>query len=400
MNSRHIPLIITFIAFICLGMPDSVLGVAWPSIRQEYLLPQSGLGLVLIGVGLGFMTMSFNMGSLVQRLGMGKLLALGMLLVATGLTGYVLSNSWPIFLLSAFVAGTGIGSMQSGLNAYIAEKFSGRQVNWLHACYGLGATIGPLLMTAAIQQMGSWRWGYVFIIGCALVMSLIFALTRRRWLLTTSDKPPAPVPTTQATPPLVEPARPTIVNKRTALKNPIVRLQIGLFFLYTGVEVTAGQWSFTLLTEGRGLEAAQAGMWVSAYWAFLMIGRIAFGFLMSWLPMSQLVRGSIVGVVVGAGLLALQGGATLSVIGLALLGFSLAPIFPSLMKQTPERVGIRLATHAVGFQASAATLGVMVVPSFTGLLIQQYSLEMVGVVLVVVATSLLLLHEHLVRRTS
>lgn len=399
MNNRNIILIIAFIAFISLGLPDSALGVAWPSIRREYLLPQSGLGMILIGVGLGFLTMSFNMGSLVQRIGMGRLLTLGMFLVATGLTGYVLSRSWPVFLLCAYVVGLGAGSLHSGLNAYVAEKFSGRLVNWLHACYGLGATIGPLLMTAAIQQAGSWRWGYLFIAGGMLTMALTFALTRHLWVLsiqTPTVVPQPPVPTAQPILPETEPLPPA--NMRAALKNPIVRLQIGLFFLYTGVEVTAGQWSFTLLTEARGVEAAQAGVWVSAYWAFLMIGRIAFGFLISWLPMSLLVRLSMLGVTAGAILLAVRGGATLSLLGLSLLGFALAPVFPSLMKQTPARVGKRLATFAVGFQSSAATLGIMIVPSFTGLLVQWYNLEVVGLVLSVVAILLLLLHEVLVHR--
>jgi fucose permease len=400
MKRHHLPLIISFVCFVCLGLPDSVLGVAWPSIRQDYLLPQSGLGMILISVGLGFLTMSFNMGSLVQRWGMGRLLALGTFLVATGLTGYVLSSSWPAFLACAYVAGLGAGSLHSGLNAYVAEKFSGRLVNWLHACYGLGATIGPLLMTAAIQQTGNWRWGYLFVVGCMLTMSLTFTLTRRLWVLSGVHSPvllpQPPIPTAQPVPAAPQPP----ANMRAALQNPLVRLQIIIFFLYTGVEVTAGQWSFTLLTEARGVDATQAGIWVSTYWAFLMIGRITFGALIGWLPMTLLVRLSLVGVMMGAGLLALRGGATASVLGLSLLGFALAPVFPSLMKQTPERVGKRLAAYAVGFQSSAATLGIMVVPSFTGLLVQWISLEMVGSVLLVVALLLFLLHERLVGKTA
>jgi fucose permease len=153
-----------------------------------------------------------------------------------------------------------------------------------------------------------------------------------------------------------------------------------------------------LLTEGRGVDVAQAGIWVSAYWAFLTIGRVAFGFLVNWMPMTQLVRLSIIGTCLGRSvLLAMRGGAILSLSGLALLGFALAPIFPCLMKQTPERVSKRLATYAVGFQVSAAMLGAMVVPGLTGLLVQWYTLELIGTVLIVVALLLLLLHERVVR---
>jgi fucose permease len=397
MKPHHLPLIISFACFVCLGLPDSVLGVAWPSLRQEYFLPQSGLGMVLIAVGTGYLTTSFNMGYLVQRLGLGRLLTLGTFFIASGLTGYVLSSSWGFFLGCAFVAGMGVGSIHGGLNAYAAEHFSGRQVNWMHACYGLGATIGPLIMTTAIRQTGTWRWGYTIVAVCMLGMTVAFALTRRRWLTTgqpVSSQPPPPNPQSPA--PIPHPP----ATMLTALRNPLVRLQIGLFFLYTGVEVTTGQWSFTLLTEARGVDITQAGIWVSAYWAFLMIGRILFGLLVSWLPMTQLVRLSMVGVILGTTLLALRGGAAVSLFGLTLLGFTLAPIFPCLIKQTPERVGKRLATFAVGFQVSAATLGIMIVPSFTGLLVQWYNLEMVGVVLIVVALSLFLLHERLVGKTA
>jgi fucose permease len=402
MKPRFLLLIIAYFGFICLGLPDAALGVAWPSLRADYLLSQSGLGLVLIAVGIGYFSASFSMGYLVQRLGIGWLLTLSTLFLTVSLTGYALSGSWLFFLACAVIAGMGSGAIDSGLNSYAAEHFSGRQMNWLHASYGLGATMGPLIMTAALQQTGTWRWGYAFVATCMLLITAAFVLTRRQWVASSQPaaveipvavpQSSAPIPPT----PLPSPPQPPATVK-TALRHPLVRLQIGLFFLYTGLEVTAGQWSFTLLTEGRGVDVAQAGIWVSAYWAFLTIGRIAFGFLVNWLPMTQLVRLSMTGTVLGALLLAINGGTILTLSGLALLGFALAPIFPCLMKQTPERVGKRLATYAIGFQVSAAMLGVMVVPSLTGLLVQWYTLELIGMVLIVVALLLLLLHERVVR---
>jgi fucose permease len=404
MKPRLLLLTIAYFGFICLGLPDAALGVAWPSLREGYLLPQSGLGLILIAVGIGYFSASFSMGYLVQRLGIGWLLTLSTLFLTVSLTGYALSGSWLFFLGCAVIAGMGSGAIDGGLNSYAAEHFSGRQMNWLHACYGLGATMGPLIMTAALQQTGTWRWGYALVATCMLAMTVAFALTRRQWATSTPQtitdepiKPQSPPfsPTTNPHPP--NPIPQTPATMKTALGHPLVQLQIGLFFLYTGLEVTAGQWSFTLLTEGRGFDVAQAGIWVSAYWAFLTIGRIAFGFLVNWLPMTQLVRLSMAGTVLGALLLAFNGGTILSLSGLVMLGFALAPIFPCLMKQTPDRVGKRLATYAIGFQVSAAMLGVMVVPGLTGLLVQWYTLELVGIVLIVVALLLLLLHERVVR---
>jgi fucose permease len=402
MKPRILLLIIAYFGFICLGLPDAALGVAWPSLRADYLLPQSGLGLILIAIGIGYFSASFSMGYLVQRLGIGWLLTLSTLFLTISLTGYALSGSWLFFLGCAVIAGMGGGAIDGGLNAYAAEHFSGRQMNWLHACYGLGATMGPVIMTAALQQTGTWRWGYAIVATCMLLMTAAFVLTRRQWVASSQPlaveipvavpQSSAPIPPT----PLPSPPQPPATMK-TTLRHPLVRLQIGLFFLYTGLEVTAGQWSFTLLTEGRAVDVAQAGIWVSAYWAFLTIGRIAFGFLVNWLPMTQLVRLSMVGTVLGAFLLAINGGTVLSLAGLVLLGFALAPIFPCLMKQTPERVSKRLATYAVGFQVSAAMLGAIVVPGLTGLLVQWYTLELIGTALIVVALLLLLLHERVVR---
>jgi fucose permease len=401
MKPRLLLLVIAYIGFVSLGLPDAVLGVAWPSLRESFLLPQSGLGLVLIAVGIGYFSASFSMGYLVERLGIGWLLTLSTLFMAVSLTGYALSQNWTFFLACGVIAGMGAGAIDGGLNAYAAEHFSGRQMNWLHASYGLGATLGPLIMTAALQQTGTWRWGYATVAFCMLAMTAAFALTRNQWATPSPEAlvdVPAPIPhnpTPTPHPPSPIPQPPATM--KTALRHPLIWLQIGFFFLYTGLEVTAGQWSFTLLTEGRGVDVAQAGIWVSAYWAFLTIGRVAFGFLVNWMPMTQLVRLSLIGSLLGSVLLGLRGGAIMSFSGLALLGFALAPIFPCLMKQTPERVSKRLATYAVGFQVSAAMLGAMVVPGLTGLLVQWYTLELIGTVLIVVALLLLLLHERVIR---
>ncbi len=397
LKPRWLLLVIAYLGYVCLGLPDAALGVAWPSLREGYLLPQSGLGLVLVAVGIGYFMVSFNMGYLVQRMGLGWLLTLSTLFMATSLVGYALSQSWSLFLACAVLTGIGAGAIDGGLNVYAAEHFSGRQMNWLHACYGLGATMGPLIMTAALQQTGTWRWGYLLVAVCMGAMTAAFTLTRRQWVSQSEPlaEPTIPPPSPTTPQPLAMPQRPPTMLD--ALRHPTVKLQIGLFFLYTGLESTAGQWSFTLLTEGRGVDITQAGIWVSAYWAFLTIGRIAFGVLVSWLPMTQLVRLSMITAVFGATLLAVKGGPIISLAGLGLLGFSLAPVFPCLMKQTPERVSKRLATYAIGLQVSAAMLGVMVIPGLTGLLVQWHSLEMVGSVLIVVAVLLCLLHERLAR---
>lgn len=375
-------LLLAYLGFISLGLPDAALGVAWPSLRQSFLLPQSGLGLVLAAGSSGYFTASFNAGRLIGWLGIGRLLAGSTLLVALAVTLYALSPAWPIFLLAAALVGSGSGAIDAGLNAYAAHRFSGRQMNWLHASFGVGAMSGPLIMTAALTAGRGWRVGYGVI---ALIMALMgtgFLLTRHRWRERAdgAEEPP--------------PGR-----WRDALGMPVVWMQVGIFLLYTGIEFAAGQWAFTLLTTGRGLAIATAGLMVGLYWGALALGRLLFGFAAGRLSLESLVRAGMVGTLLGALLVAAQPLPLLSAAGLLLMGFALAPIFPCLMSLTPERVGAGAATHAVGFQVSAAVAGGVLLPGLIGLVLQATgSPESIPAGLIAGAALMLAAHERLLRR--
>jgi fucose permease len=180
-----------------------------------------------------------------------------------------------------------------------------------------------------------------------------------------------------------------------------VWLHIALFFVYTGIEVSAGQWSYTVLTEARGVDATRAGTWVSLYWASLMAGRISLGFIVERVGPVLLVRVATALAVVGAAVFAapwLPDAASFA--GLALLGFALAPIYPGLMTETPRRMGPAHAPHAVGFQVSAATAGVAALPSLAGVVGQRVGLAAIPVFLMGCTLVFVLLHETLVARVD
>jgi fucose permease len=387
MKTRFLLLAIAYLSFISLGLPDAAIGVAWTSIRATFALPQSGLGAVLVSAGLGYFTSSFFAGHLVRRLGVGSLLALSSTLVTIGLLGYALAPVWLLFVGCALLVGAGSGAIDAGLNTYAANHFSAKQINWLHACYGIGITSGSVLMTAVLAATGSWRWGYGAIAALIWLMAITFSLTRKAW----QSRPIVPMPSDQAQNQASLPAP----HLLTTLRQPLVWLQIIVFFVYAGVEVTAGQWSLTFYTEARAIALETAGAWVGLYWGSLTVGRILFGFIVLRLGTDRLLRFSTFSVLIGSLLYAI-GNPALSVVGFALIGFSLAPIFPCLMVQTPYRVG-RHAANAIGFQVSAAMLGGAIVPSVTGLLVMTFSLEAIRAVIVVMAFALWLLHESLIR---
>ncbi|WPB82578.1 MFS transporter [Archangium violaceum] len=387
--ARHPRLLaLSYLAFVSLGLPDAVIGVAWPSIRETFSLPQAALGAALAMAASAYFTSGLFAGRFMRTAGLGALLAVSTALAATGVTGYGAAPAFALFIAAACFVGLGSGAIDTGLNTYAAHHFGARHMTWLHAAYSVGAALGPVLMTTLLTHGAGWRAGYAVIGGALALLAVAFTGMRRQW-----DAGPGSSPPTAEAPAPVDATSPTVTAWAT-LRRPRVWLQIAIFFLYSGVEVTAGQWSYTVLTEARGLGTAVAGTWVSVYWAGLLAGRIVLGFVVERVGPVRLLRLGTAGAVVGALLLALP--AVPAVLGLALLGFSLAPIFPALMSETPRRVGADAAAHAVGFQVSAATMGVAVVPSAAGLIGERLGLAAITPLILGVAVLLAGVHEVLV----
>jgi fucose permease len=343
--ARPTVVLLAYVAFVSLGLPDTVLGVAWPSLRRSFELSQAAMGAALSVHVAGYFVSGLAAGRASGALGLGSLLALSTALVSAGLAGFAVAPSWAVFIACAALVGLGSGAIDAGLNGYAAVHLGQRHMNWLHACYSLGATLGPTAMTAALAR-ASYRAGYAALSATLGAMAVAFVATRARW-----DGRGAA-------------GGFAVVSARAALRLPVVWLQVAIFFAYTGLEASAGQWAFTVLREARGLSLEAAGAWTAAYWGSIAGGRIAIGFAVDRLGADRLVRAGSLGAVAGALLYALLPGAA-GAAGLALLGLSLAPIFPLLMARTPERVGAA-AAHAIGFQVAAATLGTAVLPSAHG----------------------------------
>lgn len=381
-------LALSYLAFVSLGLPDAVLGVAWPSIRETFTLPLAALGAVLAMAASAYFTSGLFAGRLMRTAGIGTLLAASTGLAAAGVASYAASPAFALLLAAACVVGFGSGAVDAGLNTYAAHHFGARHMTWLHAAYSTGAALGPVLMTALLTRGAGWRAGYAVIGGVLALLAVAFTVMRRQW-----DGGPGSSPAAAESPAPVDGVSPQVTAWAT-LRRPRVWLQIAIFFLYSGVEVTAGQWSYTVLTEARGLGTAVAGTWVSLYWAGLLAGRVVLGFVVERVGAVRMLRLGTGGAVTGALLFALP--AVPAAMGLAVLGFSLAPIFPALMSETPRRVGADAAAHAVGFQVSAATVGVAVLPSAAGLVGERLGLAAVTPMLLGIAVLLAVVHEVLV----
>jgi len=374
-------LAIALLAFVSLGLPDGMLGVAWPSIRRSFDLSPAQLGSLLASAMAGYLVSSFSSGALVARLGVGRLLFWSSVLMVGNAFASALAPAWSVMVAAGLLAGLGAGAIDAGINAFAAARFSPRLVSWLHACYGVGAMFGPLLMTAVVTSGLGWRWGYALIGVLLAAMAVSFLVTISLWTLTRPDLDSPDAAPDRA------------VRLLDTLGRPRVWLNVALFFVYAGLEVTAGQWTYSLFTEARGLAAGAAGVWIAVYWAALTAGRVLSGAFASRVGPNALLRIGTIGALGGTVLIWWEPAVGAGLIGLAALGFALAPIFPTLIAETPARLGRAHATSAIGFQVAGAYLGVAAIPGLTGLLATYAGIDVIGPCLVVTAAALLLLQE-------
>ncbi|MFF3866525.1 MFS transporter [Micromonospora sp. NPDC001898] len=387
-------LLLAYLAFVSLGLPDGLIGVGWPSIRADFDVPTEAVGLVLTAGTMGYLTSSVLAGFTLARLGVGRLLAGSTLLASLALTGYATSPALAVMTACALVLGLGSGAIDSGLNAYAAGAFGPRHMNWMHAFFGLGVAIGPLIMTGALAVGLSWRWGYGLVAAAQLALAVAFALTVRAW----RDRSAAGAGGPGSPDPGPQEAAAVPVRVRETLRLPAVWLGSLAFTVYVAIEAAAGLWAFLLLTEGRGMTAGVAGVCVSGYWGSLFVGRVVQGIGSERLGAAKVLRGSLLGMAVGAALIALPAPAWVAVAGLLVLGFAAAPVFPLLMLTTAERVGAAHADRTVGVQIAAAGLGGALVPTGIGVLVGNTSVQALGPALTVLAVALFALVAATSRR--
>ncbi len=369
--------ILAYIAFIALGMPDGLLGVAWPSIRSSFLLPLDALGSLLFASTAGYLTSSFLSGRIISHLGVGRVLAVSCALTGLALLGYTIVPSWWMMVALGVFAGLGAGAIDAGLNTYVASHFSVGLMQWLHASYGIGITSGPLIMTFALSTFQSWRVGYRTVGTVQLLLAFCFMLTLPLWL---QNDHPADIEKGEAEKPKRLTDYKTPLGE--TLRQPRVWLSLLQFFLYTGSEVALGTWAYTLLTEARGVPTAAAGLWSDSYWAMFTVGRVIAGLYARRVGVNRLVLSSLTIASLGAALLWWNPAPVTNLVSVGIIGFAIAPIFPGLVSGTSHRVGESFAANTIGMQMAAAGLGAASIPSLVGFMADHISLEVIPACLV------------------
>jgi fucose permease len=375
---------IAFSSFLVFGMPGALLNVAWsPAIRSTFQLPLDAVGTMLLASTAGYVLASALSGRLTAGLPLGGLFAASTLMSGVGMLASALAPAWAALVLASFVVGAGGGLLDGTMNIYFAANFGPRLMNWLHACFGIGATVAPLLMTAILERGGSWRLGDGLVALLFGALAVVFMATAGEWRQGTSGATERH--------PVAAPAWET-------MRLPAVWLGVGFFLACTGAEVSAGQWAFSLLTDARQVPGAIAGLWVSLYWGSFTAGRILFGTVADRVDPVALIRGCLVGMALGALLLRWKALGMGAALGLLLYGLSLAPMFALMITRTGERLGFRHAPNAIGFQVAAAGVGAAVLPGLAGVLAKRFGLEIMPGFLLAASLLMTLLFEAGQRR--
>jgi fucose permease len=336
-------LLLACLAYLSVALPGSTLGLLWPSMRLSFGQPVGALGILLVPGIAASVVSSAVTGRL--RVPAGPLVAGVTLLIALALAAEALAPSMWVMIVGTVLFGIGFGALDTALNAHASRHFGARDINWMHASYGLGATLGPLLVTALLSAGRSWRQTYGVMALMLAVLGGVLALARRRWDVPASAPDPRPVS------PPVPPASALGAVTFTAVE--------------TGIESGAGIWGYLFLTAGRGLPPAAAGVAVAAYWAMMCAGRVVLGPVAERLGPARVLAAAVAGVPLGAALMALPipgpGSGALAVAGLMFLGLAAAPIFPlfTLTTGTTRMVSLQVAASAVGGAAIPAGLGLL-----------------------------------------
>ena len=356
-------LLLAYLAFLGISLPDGLLGVSWPSMSVSFGQPIGALGWVLPFAVVSSMLSSASTGVLLTKIGLGRILTGSIGLYALALLAQSLAPEFWVFIVAVVVLATGSGAIDAALNAFAARQFNARQITWLHAVYGLGAAAGPLLFVATTAAGLSWRWAFALVAGLQAVLTVVFALTSHLWQAPQRPQPPS--------------SRPPRANLKDGLHLPAaVWSGISVFALQTGVESGTALWAYLFLTDARTVPSGIAAAAVSGYWIALLLGRVVLGPVATRTGPRGVLVACQAGMGVAASLLLLPGFAAVG--GIVLLGLCAAPMFPLLTLTTPERVGAAWTDRAIGLQSAASAAGSATLPALIGLLIGPFGSRVIA----------------------
>lgn len=397
-------LAIIYLAFISLGLPDSLLGSAWPTMYQQFGVPISYAGIISMIISTGTIVSSLQSDRLTKKLGTGKVTAISVAATAVALFGFSFSHSFWALCLWAIPYGLGAGSVDASLNNYVALHYESRHMSWLHCMWGVGATAGPYIMGIALSMGQGWNMGYRYIGIIQVVLTAVLVFSLPLWKgrkSTTENLQNAEME--QLLENASEKADTTAekaLSLREILKIAGAKEVMLCFFCYCALEQTAGLWASSYLTLHKGVSSETAAIFASLFYIGITVGRAISGFITMKLNDTQMVRLGQSIIVLGIMAMVLPGSNVLALAGLILIGLGCAPIYPCVIHSTPAHFGADKSQAIIGVQMAFAYIGILAMPPLFGVLASRISVALLPCYLFAILVVMVIMHELLTKKTA
>lgn len=386
-------LLIIYLAFISLGLPDSLLGVAWPAMQPDIGAAFESAGLLSMVVTGGTILSSLVSGSVIERFGTGIVTRISCMLTASALLGFSFAPSLFWLILLAVPLGLGAGAVDAGLNNYVANHYKAHHMSWLHCFWGVGATLGPIIMSYSMGTHHSWRDGYFTVSMLQFALVFILLLTLPLWKIVARKHQVQGHHEANPRNESTNGEEASTQKRGNPLQIRGVKVTLLAFLFYCGVEMTVGLWGASFLVGTRDLPLETAAVWVSMYYGGITVGRLITGFVTLKVSNRTLIRAGQITAIAGAVLLLLPVHPYLSLIGLIVIGLGLAPIFPCMLHETPARFGKSQSSRIMGYQMAVAYTGTTILPPLFGIVAAKFSIGLFPVVILMFAVIMMLSSE-------
>lgn len=364
-------LFMIYLAFVSLGLPDALLGSAWPIMYQEFAVPVSYSGTVFMIICGGTILSSLNSEKLNRRFGTGKITAISVFLTAIALFGFSISHSFLMLCLFAIPYGLGAGSVDAALNHYVALHYSSRHMSWLHCMWGLGASVGPYIMGFVLQRGEPWNRGYLIVSIIQFILAIILFCSLSLW-----KKNPEELTENAASTAKQEAPKQRALSLREVFAIPGAKESLASFYGYCALEQTVGLWAGSFMVLALGMEEKLAASYVALFYFGITFGRFLSGFFtMKWKD-EQLVLGGSAIVFFGIFLLFTPWSKAMVLPALILIGLGCAPVYPSVIHSTPYNFGVEHSSALIGAQMASAYVGTLIMPPFFGVLGRSFSMKL------------------------
>lgn len=386
-------LAVIYLAFISLGLPDSLLGSVWPTIYQEFNVPVSYAGAIFMIISAGTIFSSLQSDRLTKLLGTGKVTAFSVLMTAVALWGFSISSSYWMLVLWAIPYGLGAGSVDASLNNYVALHYKSHHMSWLHCMWGVGASIGPYIMSFALLNGQTWNMGYRYISLIQVVLTIIIMLSLPLW-----KKRPVidDVDGVQES----ENKKDKALTLKEIVNIPGAKQVMLMFFCYCALEQTTGLWASSYLVLQHGFDLEIAASYASLFFIGITVGRAVSGFITMKINDKQMIYLGQVIILIGIILMCLPFGHQVALVGLVTIGLGCAPIYPCIIHSTPTNFGADKSQAVIGVQMASAYVGNLLMPPLFGIIANHISVRLFPVYLLLILIVMVVMHIKLNKSVS